>query len=127
MKKIKVFVSMPMNGKTAIQIKKELKKIELKLNEYKLRNKSIQVISGYNKDYKNKHPVYCMGKSIQAMSKADCVYFADGWDKARGCIIENLIASKYGIPILTSLDKVRLVGNPYFDYFKVPDTLTNKK
>jgi len=45
-------------------------------------------------------PLFYLGHSIQILGKADYIYFVDGWDKARGCMIEREIAQLYQIPIL---------------------------
>jgi hypothetical protein len=45
-------------------------------------------------------PVSCLGRSIQLMGAADCVYFAKGWVDARGCRIEHMIATEYGLEII---------------------------
>lgn len=45
-------------------------------------------------------PIWCLGRSICLMEKADYMYFADGWDSARGCKIEHEVAVAYGIKIL---------------------------
>lgn len=34
------------------------------------------------------------------MGRVDAVYFANDWQKARGCRIERMIAREYGIKIL---------------------------
>lgn len=34
------------------------------------------------------------------MANADAVYFMEGWQNARGCVIEHMICEKYGIKIL---------------------------
>lgn len=41
--------------------------------------------------------VYWLGKSLELLSTADVAYFASGWEKARGCIIEHEVAKEYGI------------------------------
>ncbi len=41
--------------------------------------------------------VYLLGKAIQQMALVDCVFFAWGWEKARGCCIEHEVAREYGI------------------------------
>ena len=42
-----------------------------------------------------------LGKSIEAMSHCDAVFFCPGWWNARGCRIEHEIALAYGLEILT--------------------------
>lgn len=36
-------------------------------------------------------------RQVEAAQTADVAYFAPGWDKARGCKIENICAKEYGI------------------------------
>ena len=40
--------------------------------------------------------MYYLAKSIEAMSEADIVIFANGWEETRGCRIEFEIAKQYG-------------------------------
>lgn len=42
-------------------------------------------------------PLWFLGKSLELLSTADVVYFAKGWEDARGCRIENTCAIEYGI------------------------------
>ena len=44
--------------------------------------------------------MYYIANSILAMSRCDCVYFAKGWENARGCRIEYYIAAAYGTEVL---------------------------
>ena len=91
---------MPMNGRTYKEIKIDMGKIELKLNEYKLKGKQYKVIDSVLKNVKVKNPVECLSKSIGKLAKADIAYFAKGWENARGCKIEHEIAKQYGIEIM---------------------------
>lgn len=45
-------------------------------------------------------PICFLSKSIENMSLCDAAYFCDGWEKARGCIIEHEIATKYGMDVI---------------------------
>ena len=45
-------------------------------------------------------PVFYLGKSIEALSRADVLYVCDGWMNARGCGIEVAVAKSYNIPII---------------------------
>lgn len=42
-------------------------------------------------------PLWFLGKSIELLSTADVVYFADGWREARGCKIEHDCAVEYNM------------------------------
>lgn len=48
--------------------------------------------------------LWCIGKSIQLMSDCDVIYFAKGFNKARGCRIEYKVARDYGIPMMFEED-----------------------
>lgn len=45
-------------------------------------------------------PLYCLAKSLEAMSYCDVVYFLEGWKRARGCRIEHLAAESYNKQII---------------------------
>lgn len=45
-------------------------------------------------------PLWFLGKSLELLSTADIVYFAKGWEDARGCRIENQCAIEYGIEVI---------------------------
>ena len=45
-------------------------------------------------------PVWFLAKSIENMSLCHAVYFCKGWDRARGCILENEVAKAYGLDII---------------------------
>lgn len=42
-------------------------------------------------------PLWFLGKAIELLSTADIVFFAKGWEEARGCRIEHQCAYAYGI------------------------------
>ena len=45
-------------------------------------------------------PVYYLAKSLEKMAHCNVVYFAKGWENARGCKIEHEVALQYGLNIL---------------------------
>lgn len=49
-------------------------------------------------------PVCFLAKSIDNMSKCDTVFFCNGWENARGCVIEHEVAEKYGLTIIHESD-----------------------
>lgn len=97
---MKVMISLPMNGRKNDEIKERIK--ELKEKFAKLH---IDVIDSFLTDEieNSYHPgVYYLGRTLtQFMHNVDAVYFDDGWEKARGCRIENAVCQEYGIKILT--------------------------
>ena len=98
----KLFISQPMNGKT----EEEILKARRNAIESAKRNMDvdeIEVIDAYFKDYNPENgctPLKYLAKSLELLADADVVYFAPGWEDARGCRIENLAAIAYGITVI---------------------------
>lgn len=95
----KLFISQPMNGKTNDEIlsvrEKAIKSAERELGE------PVEVIDSFFKDAPHEaRPLWFLGKSLELLSTADVVYFANGWENARGCRIENQCAIEYGIDLI---------------------------
>lgn len=97
-KVIKVFISQPMRNRTREEILIEREKLKIAIKDDILPNENIEFINSVldENDAKNK-PLWCLGKSIQLLSEADVVFFIEGYEKARGCIIERICAQRYGI------------------------------
>lgn len=94
-----IFISQPMNGLTDDEIKKKRQEIVKSIAENT--PSEINVIDSFMENAPHDaSPVWFLGKSIEYLSKADMAYFALGWEKARGCIIEHAICSLYHIPIV---------------------------
>lgn len=61
----------------------------------------VEVIDSFYTDFsENANPLEYLARSIADLAKADLVYFADGWENARGCKIERLCAQEYGLTII---------------------------
>ena len=98
-----IFISIPMQGRAEEAIKAEMAVVAYKVQKYLKEN--VTVVESCDNMYardrtaKNK-PVFYLGRSLEAMSRADIVVFATGWDAARGCTIEHNVALNYGMKIL---------------------------
>lgn len=93
---MKVFVSQPMKGLTEQEIKlNRAKAIE---NIKSICGNDVEIIDNYFDN--NEKPLFNLGKSIELLSTADIIYLCKGWNKARGCNIEYMCASDYGIKII---------------------------
>ena len=95
----KLFISQPMKGKTNEEIiatrEKAIAAAEKELGE------KVEVIDSFFKDAPlEKNPLWHLSKSLELLSTADVAYFAKGWEKARGCRIENACAIEYGIALV---------------------------
>lgn len=101
----KIFISQPMNGLSEEDI---LKTRQAALAEArKILNEDVTEVDSYFKEAHAPQNVpegllglYCLGKSLEKMAEADMVYFSRGWEKTRGCKIEQAAAIAYGIPRL---------------------------
>lgn len=104
--KKKAMLSQPMRGKTDEEI------IETRNRAIKaLEAAGYEVVNTpftdewYSKEKMEKRgvvqiPVCFLAKSIENMSLCHAVYFCKGWDRARGCILENEVAKAYGLDII---------------------------
>ena len=95
----KLFISQPMKGKTDEEIlterRKAVRSAERQLGE------PIEVIDSFFQSAPaDVKPLWFLGKSLELLSGADIVYFAKGWQEARGCRIENTYAIEYGITVI---------------------------
>lgn len=95
----KLFISQPMKGKSDEEILKE-RENAIKSAE-KLLGEPVEIIDSFFQSAPaDARPLWFLGKSLELLSTADIAYFAKGWEKARGCKIENTCAIEYGITVL---------------------------
>ena len=95
----KLFISQPMRGKTEEEIMAE-RADAIQAAKEALKD-DVEVIDSYFSNYDGKALEF-LGKSIMLLAQADFVYFAPGWDNARGCVIEHQCAVNYDIPYITA-------------------------
>lgn len=99
-------ISQPMNGFTDEQIHETRNRF---LQFAKKEN--LEVINTFFTSYRDSSeamvsrgviqiPVCFLSMAIEKMSQCNIVYFANGWENARGCKIEHEIALQYGIEII---------------------------
>ena len=95
----KVFISQLMKGKTDEEIKKERQ--ELTEEAKKLFGIDCEIIDSFFEGAPaHKKPLWFLGKSIEKLADAEVVIMGKGWEKGRGCVIENECAKFYGIDIV---------------------------
>ncbi len=88
---MKIMISQPMNGKTEKQIRDERKNLIRELEE-----EGHEILETVFDDFDcYASPIAYLARSIEFLDKADAIVFMQGWEKARGCIIEHEIAVKY--------------------------------
>lgn len=96
----KVFISQPMRGRSKNEIMNARDEAIEYVKEYA--GEEIEVIDSYFESPPEGgcSALWYLGKSLQLMSTADIAYFAEGWEKARGCNIEFRCALNYGIKMI---------------------------
>lgn len=103
----KLFISQPMKGKSDEEILKE-RENAIKSAE-KLLGEPVEIIDSFFQSAPaDARPLWFLGKSLELLSTADIAYFAKGWEKARGCKIENTCAIEYGITVLEDYKGVQV-------------------
>lgn len=95
----KLFISQPMRGKTDAEIMADRSNaIQAAKDSVK---DEIEVIDSFFQGAPaSATPLWYLGESLKLLATADVAYFAPGWDKARGCKIENLCAKEYGVRVI---------------------------
>ena len=84
-----------MNGRTNDEIKEERKAIADYVSE---RDPNAEIIDSFFEDAPhNAKPLWFLGRSLEALSEADVCIFAEGYEEARGCQLENRACVSYGI------------------------------
>lgn len=97
---MKLFISQPMRDKTDDEIKSERNEIIQRVKE-RYPDTEIEVIDSFFETAPHDaKPLWFLGKSLELLSNADIVYFAEGWENYRGCSIEHKCAMEYGINII---------------------------
>ena len=100
---MKVFISQPMKDKTEKEIVDQRKRIEGYIKSEV--DEDVEIIDSYVQDAPDEcNPVFFLGLSLQFLSQADLAVFAQGYENARGCVIEREVCNKYGIPAVTMLE-----------------------
>ena len=95
----KLFISQPMRGKSNDEIRQT--RNEAIVIAHNITNDDIEVIDSFFEDAPiDAKPLWFLGKSIELLANADYVYFAEGWNNARGCIVEHYCAKEYGLTII---------------------------
>ena len=106
MKAMKAMLSQPMAGKTDAEIVEAREKAVADLE-----GMGYEVVNTLFTDewYSDKAmegrgvvqaPLCFLAKSLENMSMCHAAYFCQGWEKARGCLIEHEAATAYGLDVL---------------------------
>ena len=94
----KLFVSVPMKGRTEEEIKASIQKMKTIAEAYE--GEQLELIDSYIEDNAPKNanpPVWYLGKSLEKLSEADIFIGIDDDYNWSGCYIERIAANRYGI------------------------------
>lgn len=142
----RVFLSLPMSGRTDKEIEKQIEEMKRWILKSKYFGDEAIIFvhnlgcnpQGYGiaDDYEERGISYrrvqaeCRHKSllyltpaIEQMAYVDCVFFGNGWAKARGCCVERNVALSYHIPVvncssLAHLKKLKTMRDAYEESMK---------
>lgn len=68
-------------------------------------DESLEVVDSFDPNFcDGKHPIYCLGRSVQMIPQADFIYFCENSEEGRGCKIEMAIADEYNFPAVYAND-----------------------
>ena len=102
----KIMISQPMNGFTDEQIVETRNRFLQFAKKENLEVINTFFTGGFNSPSSMKSrgiiqiPVCFLSISLEKMSQCNTVYFAKGWENARGCKIEHEVALQYGLDII---------------------------
>ena len=103
---MKVFISMPMKGKSAEQVKADMDKAihdvkELYMYRLKGSNDTLEIIDSVCKEYDpNKGRGQFVRFSTKLLADADLLYVCRGWERAPGCVFEVQAATNFDLDII---------------------------
>jgi len=98
---MKLFISQGMRGKTDEDILTERNKA-IEIVREMFPDNEVEVLDSFFQGEEEPADVkasglWLLGKSFQFLAKADVAYFADGWERYRGCRMEHNACLKYGV------------------------------
>ena len=102
-----VFISLPMSGIPDKEVEEhilEAKAWYLERTAYDIQDvafvHNLRCPAPDNVESVVHKPLWYLGLAISSMSSCDEVLFYPGWQDARGCLCEYIIAKTYGVPCL---------------------------
>lgn len=97
---MKIFISQPMGNKTDAEVQAEREKAIDECQAYAARTGEKAYIIDSIIEEDSESPLWYLGESLRLLSGADAAFFVHGWKENRGCRIEHIACSEYGIRIL---------------------------
>ena len=109
-----VFISLPMSGKTDLEIAEDLSKAKKVYMRNMPEGQTVKFCHNFQPDIRAEdngaknglEGVWYPGRALEMLSKCDEAYFYETWKEARGCRIEYEVCKSYGIPCIFESDSV---------------------
>ena len=95
---MRVFISLPMTGRPTESIREELARIQAALAAQG--HTTSDGLETEDAGVKVNWPLWCLGSSLRRLAGCDAAYFAEGWQRSKGCAMEHEACLLYDIPIL---------------------------
>ena len=98
----KLFVSIPMKGRSEEEIRKSIAKMKNIVEAYE--GEEVELIDSYVKDNppeNNNQALWYLGESLKKLSEADIMVTIDDRYSWNGCVVEYEAACRYGIKVYT--------------------------
>ena len=122
-KKFKVFLCLPMSGRTEEDILKEIDEMkEASIHYFQDNHPGCDIIYMTNyvseSEEESDNPVFLLGRGIMTlMAQADVCLFSKNWKDSKGCKIEHDIAETYKIDIMDMGADTCLANTAAFHHF----------
>ena len=93
--KFRLFISQPMTGLSIEKIKEDRHRGYEYFKSLKVTDKEIEVIDNLQEDAEDYIATDYLSTDIKLLGRADGVLFLKGWEDARGCKVEYMVAKYY--------------------------------
>ena len=93
--KFRLFISQPMSGLSIEKIKEDRQRGYEYFKSLKVTDKEIEVIDNLQEDAEDYIATDYLSTDIKLLGRTDGVLFLKGWEDARGCKVEYLVAKYY--------------------------------
>ena len=91
----KVFLSVPMSGKTEAEIRKEIDYLKSFAD-----SKTDLCVDNFIDAPWYGSQLYCLGEAIKKLGYCDVIFMHPDWKSAKGCRVEEFVAREYGIEVV---------------------------
>ena len=117
MTKMKIFISVPMTGRSNDEIKNHIEMIKKAANRYFVKTE-VTFVDNFECDFEPercvdlKHPrIGYLAESIKKLAYCDGIIFGNGYFFSSGCHVEYCVAEEYGLDFYFEEDEDHITGD----------------